>query len=108
MLKRTITRITGLGTAGFMTSVLLAAPAVAEGIPRETLNEHRAACIKECTQRSSAESCKQLCGCTTDKIAENWTAADYDDVYNRLQANAADKDARRKLEKLHRMCTSDG
>jgi hypothetical protein len=69
-------------TSAVLAFGLLVTPfaAQAEAIPQSVLGDYRASCTSSCEQTKTEDQCAAICGCVTDKMADEWTMAKYEEV----------------------------
>lgn len=82
------------------------APALAEGIPQDVLDNDYKLCTQDCAAKKGTEArCKAFCTCMNEGTQANFTYAEYQKLVNDLNAGQlADKTSLDKLKSTAAQC----
>jgi uncharacterized membrane protein len=78
--------------------------ASAEPISPSVLSDYRASCTSSCQETQSAEYCAAMCGCVANKMQNEWTMAQYDELAQRYDANPDDATVKSTMDDMVAQC----
>lgn len=95
-------------TLAMVATIFLALPIAVQAAPvgQKTLSEHRQACVSECVNNRSEQTCQRVCDCITDFIAKNWSRADFEAKTARISENRDDPGVNSEYREIARQCAA--